>query len=815
MSRPCFLLLVYFCFAWGYGAEIAQAQDLSQIQQFVFIIKENRTFDHYFGTFPGANGATAASLSSGQVMPLNHAPDFLPRDLPHDWQNADKSMDYGRMDGFDLPPGCTVNGDYLCLSQLTQQDIPNYWSYASSFTLADAAFSSIHSDSLPNHLYTVAAQSGGVIDNPNSNTSVGCNSSPGTSVPALNTQGYLEYVFPCFEFSTLADILSDAGISWRYYAAPAGRAGSEWSILSTISSIYNTALWNNVVPNSQFLTDATNGNLPAMSWMTPPAVDSEHPSLRSTCYGENWTVSMINAIMQGPQWNSTAIVLTWDDYGGFYDHVAPPASDEFGLGPRVPMIIISPYTKAGYISHTTYEFSSILKTVEERFGLPPLTTRDAGANDLLDSFDFTQPPLPPLILQQRTCPVASPEQVAFPPQVVGTTSAANHVQISNWGATSMTVSSIAVSGPFTQTNTCPAHIGPGNAGCTVNVAFVPTASGVATGTLTVTDTGAGSPQIVTLTGAGTELTLSPATLKFAATQVGISAATTMTSTLTNSGPNPVSITGIVAAGDYSQTNTCGDTLGAASSCAITVTFTPTMTGARYGTVTITDGDASSPQVLNLTGKGRTVTVSPGKLNFGSVEMGAASSPQTLTITNKGSASLAINSVAIQDTGYHNYPDYSQSNSCGASLAPGTSCKFTVTFAPTASGSRNGTLEVFDSDPAASPVTASLSGSGIAEPFVSLSPTSLSFPDQAVGTSSAPETVTLTNTGAAALNLTSIVTSGDFSQTNNCGTSLAVNAVCTINVVFTPSQAGPGTGMLTMTDNAVSSPQQVSLSGNGV
>ena len=387
---------------WG---QSAQSQDLTQIQHFVFIIKENRTFDTYFGTFPGANGATTGTISTGEVVPLGHAPDFLPRDLPHSWTNANVSIDYERMDKFDVPPGCNVNGDYLCMTQMTQQDIPNYWSYATSFALADEAFSSIHSDSLPNHLYTVAAQSGGVIANPNSNAAAGCNSPPGTTVTALNSQGYVTNIFPCFEFSTLANSLQNAGLTWKYYAPGAGQAGAEWSVLSTIDSIYNTSLWNNVVSNSQFITDATSGNLPAVSWMTPPVVYSEHPKGRSTCYGENWTVGMINAVMQGPEWNSTAIVLTWDDYGGFYDHVAPPVMDIFGLGPRVPMIIISPYAKAGYISHTTYEFSSFLKTVEERFGLPQLTDRDADANDLTDSFNFTQPPLPPLVLSQRTCPI--------------------------------------------------------------------------------------------------------------------------------------------------------------------------------------------------------------------------------------------------------------------------------------------------------------------------------------------------------------------------------------------------------------------------
>jgi Abnormal spindle-like microcephaly-assoc'd, ASPM-SPD-2-Hydin len=192
----------------------------------------------------------------------------------------------------------------------------------------------------------------------------------------------------------------------------------------------------------------------------------------------------------------------------------------------------------------------------------------------------------------------------------------------------------------------------------------------------------------------------------------------------------------------------------------------------------------------------------------------ASALQTVKITNKSAAALGITNVLIQDGAYHNYPDYSQTNTCGSSLAAGASCTFTVTFSPVAAGSRNGSLLIFDSDPTTSPLSATVNGTGVAEPLVSLAPNSLSFPDQPVGTSSASENVTLTNTGAATLTVSSIAASGDFSQTNTCGSSLAVNASCTISVVYTPSVMGQESGTLTITDNALSSPQQVSLSGTG-
>jgi phospholipase C len=167
-----------------------------------------------------------------------------------------------------------------------------------------------------------------------------------------------------------------------------------------------------VVPFGRFVQDAASGSLPAVSWVIPDFNVSEHPTVDafagttlsvSACEGENWTVQQINAIMQGPSWASTAIVLAWDDFGGFYDHVPPPSVDSLGLGPRVPLIVISPYSREGVVSHTQYEFGSFLQLLENRYKLKGLTARDIEANSLLDMFDFTQTPAPPLILPLRTC----------------------------------------------------------------------------------------------------------------------------------------------------------------------------------------------------------------------------------------------------------------------------------------------------------------------------------------------------------------------------------------------------------------------------
>jgi len=357
--------------------------DRSVIQHIVFIIKENRTFDNYFGTFPGANGATSAVISTGQTIPLLHLSDPMPRDIAgHGWFDAIIGMDGGKMDQFDLINGANNNSDLLGLSQLTQTDIPNYFHYAQHFVLGDNMFSSLKGASFANHLYTVGAQSGNIFSQPfaSNQNSWGCDAVAGTFVYLWNDDDTVSTQFPCEDFQTLADALETAGVTWRYYGALPGSSGYVYTTLAGIDHIRNGPLWSNVVNHNQFNSDALAGNLPAVSWLTALDSDDEHPP-SGACPGENWTVNTLNAIMNGPDWNSTAVFIVWDDFGGFYDHVPPPVTDKFGLGPRVPLLIISPYAISGTISHTQYEFSSILKFIEERFGLPPLTTRDANAND--------------------------------------------------------------------------------------------------------------------------------------------------------------------------------------------------------------------------------------------------------------------------------------------------------------------------------------------------------------------------------------------------------------------------------------------------
>jgi phospholipase C len=384
----------------------------TKIQHIVYILKENRSFDNYFGTFPGADGATSGVVSTGELIELGHTPDRMSRDLGHSWEDTHTAINGGRMDQFDLIQGANKDNDFLGMTQYVDSDIPNYWSYAEHFALGDHMFESLAGESFPNHLYAVAAQSGGVIDNPNA-LKWGCDADEQrTRVPVLDPNGNRTTLFPCFEFQTVADRLEAANVSWRFYAPVSGQIGYIWTVLDAIGHIRLTSLWDTrVLPYQQFLDDATSGDLPAVSWLIPDWAVSDHPTrpipggppTLSVCEGENWTVRNINAIMQGPNWPTTAIVLTWDDFGGFYDHVPPPGLDQFGLGPRVPLIVISPYVKEGIVSHTVYESASVLQFIETRHKLKALTHRDVEANSLLDMFDFSQTPAPPLIRPLRDC----------------------------------------------------------------------------------------------------------------------------------------------------------------------------------------------------------------------------------------------------------------------------------------------------------------------------------------------------------------------------------------------------------------------------
>jgi phospholipase C len=401
-------LLVIFVFASTLRAQ--PPVGASQIKHVVFILKENHTFDNYFGAFPGANGASSGKIHTGATVPLTRAPDVSPGDINHSWDAALLGMDGGKMDGFDLIKGARQDGILYSYTQYQSDQLPNYFAYAHQFALADAFFTSVHGPSFPNHLYTVAAQAGGVTNNPIFSRAGlagvwGCDA-PAAARVAVLQNGEKSYVYPCFDFPSLADSLNSAGLSWKYYGVSKGTPGYVWSPFDAIRHIRFGPQWStNVVDNSQFASDAAADSLSAVSWITTDVEESEHPGRdQAPCVGENSSVAFINAVMQSPAWNSTVIFVAWDDFGGFYDHVAPPQVDTWGLGPRVGLLVISPFAKSGYFEHTQLEFSSIVRFIEELYGLPFLTARDRNSADMWDAFNFTGTPQAPLSLQAQNCP---------------------------------------------------------------------------------------------------------------------------------------------------------------------------------------------------------------------------------------------------------------------------------------------------------------------------------------------------------------------------------------------------------------------------
>jgi phospholipase C len=375
-----------------------------------------------FGRFPGANGTTTYTTPDGATHPLNHTPNTFLRPLTKTPDAAHIAFDSGKLDGFSQirgayqPNPSTGSRTDLVDSQLYPSDIPNYWRYAQTFTLTDNFFSSVNSNSFPNHHFTVAAQAANTDDVPSNLFSSshpdrwGCDADRNALVEQRLPTGTLRYVYPCFNFRTLTDLLDQHHISWKYYAPSQDQPGYKWSALDAIKHIRFGPDWTSKVVNeASFVADARAGKLPAVSWLVPLDKDSEHPNLGTTCDGENWSVQQINAVMSNrEEWQHTAIVLTWDDWGGFYDHVRPPRGPNptSMYGWRVPAIIISPYARPHYVDHTFYTFASMLKMAEDVLHLPALNANDHHANSLLDAFNFRQRPLPPLTLTPHPCGTA-------------------------------------------------------------------------------------------------------------------------------------------------------------------------------------------------------------------------------------------------------------------------------------------------------------------------------------------------------------------------------------------------------------------------
>ncbi len=302
--------------------------------------------------------------------------------------------------------------------------------------------------------------------------------------------------------------------------------------------------------------------------------------------------------------------------------------------------------------------------------------------------------------------------------------------------------------------------------------------------------------------------ISPSLVQFSIRPVG-SVSQPNTSLLRNMGNSPLTITNLTITGDFSETDNCGTTVAAAGSCTFAVTFTPTQPGPRYGSIMIEDDAAGSPHFINLVGNGATAVaaLAPTSLAFPSLQINQTSSAQSVTLTNNGNATMVISNISLDG-------DYAQTNNCPGSLGIGSSCTFQITFTPTDGGARNGSLSITDNAPG-SPHTVALTGSGYVT-TATVTPSSLTFANQALSSTSSAQQIVITNTGANPITVSGIVLTGDFSQTNNCtATPVAISGSCTINVTFAPTVGGSRTGTLTINDNAQGNPHIVSLSGTGM
>jgi len=407
-------------------------------------------------------------------------------------------------------------------------------------------------------------------------------------------------------------------------------------------------------------------------------------------------------------------------------------------------------------------------------------------------------------------PSPRPSAISFTPpalsftQNVGTSSTLP-VTITNFGGSPLSVSGIVASGGFTETDNCSSQLFPGSS-CTANVTFAPSVAGAASGTLTINDNSgnAGAVQTVTLSGTGTApvASVSPASLAFSS-QVQGAASTAKTVTVLNSGTGPMQVSSVTASAPFSQTNTCTASLAPGASCTISVTFTPTAIGSFTGSLTIVD-DAGT-QTVALSGSGTAqLTLSASSLSLGTMVVGNTSAAKTVTLTNRANVAITFSSISTSA----NFA--AASNTCGSSVAAGATCTVGVTFTPVAAGAASGSLTFTDSA-LNSPQIVTLTGTGTAAgASVTVSPSSLQFPQQPTGTTSAGMSVTVTNTGTTAITNNGATISGDFADTTTCTSSLAAGKSCSITVTFTPTAAGTRTGTLTI--NLSTGAQVVSLSG---
>ncbi len=423
-----------------------------KIKHVVFILQENRSFDSYFGTYPGADGLIGASVCLPTPAGGCQGPYADHADVngggPHGHDSFLGDVNHGAMDGFLKVAGkarlnCADPNDPACadtngtdvMGYHTQSDIPNYWAYAHHFVLQDHLFEPVSSWSLPDHLYSVSEWSAYCpsID-PMSCTTKDQNLSvvpPNGLDGARNPPSPKD---PTYAWTDLTYLLHKAGVSWGYFVSPGtepdcedadaitckpvsqkGKTPGIWNPLPDFTTVREDHQLANIAPTKKFLQDARKGTLPAVSWIIPSGATSEHPPNRVSD-GQSYVTKLVNAVMKSSDWSSTAIFISWDDWGGFYDHVLPPRIDASGYGLRVPGLVISPWAKRGYIDHHNMSFDANVRLVEDLFlngqrldpatdGRPdrrPTVREDtAHTGNLLDDFNFSRRPRRPLILPEH------------------------------------------------------------------------------------------------------------------------------------------------------------------------------------------------------------------------------------------------------------------------------------------------------------------------------------------------------------------------------------------------------------------------------
>jgi phospholipase C len=431
------------------------AVGIHKIQHVVIIMQENRSFDSYFGTYPGADGIPGVAGNPGTLpcLPNKHGGCMRPyhdrqdRNIggPHDQSSAAYDINGGRMNGFVLREQSVVHhcsefdkancvlksGPPDVMGYHNGADIPNYWAYAHDYVLQDHMFQSDASWSLPSHLYMVSAWSAHCAVPDVALSCTNQDQQPGAPPDFARHEGIRNPPAPSYAWTDITYLLHKYHVSWRYYvfkgAEPDCEQDQAMSCAPVAQSAHTPGIWNplpffttvqqnhqlgDIQSLSHFFTDAREGRLPAVSWITPNARVSEHPPGLVTA-GQTYVTGLVNAIMRSPDWKSTAIFLAWDDWGGFYDHVVPPVVDVNGYGLRVPGIVISPYARRGFIDHQTLSFDAYLKFIENDFlhgqalnpktdgrpDLRPSVRENAKVlGSLVKDFNFNQPPRAPILM---------------------------------------------------------------------------------------------------------------------------------------------------------------------------------------------------------------------------------------------------------------------------------------------------------------------------------------------------------------------------------------------------------------------------------